>query len=226
MQYNDPSEKELVPEKPLDDYFDGSQHSTFRKRNAGFSMAGRFSRIDLPMVLIGIIVLVLVVFLVVVAMNSGGSDGDVRLVDLENRLKKIEEQIATLGAQNEQLQLIELQEKKLSVLIDRVSRLEGERLMKAIQVEKKPEPTQAKVQPQPKPAAPPQAKPAAAKPAAAKQPVAGKKAAARIHHVKAGETVFGIARQNGLSVDALRRLNPSLNGNDIFPGQQLKVSAP
>ncbi len=217
MQYDEPSENEIIHEKPLDDYFDGSEHSSFRKRNVGHSMTRRFGRADLPMILIGIIVLVLVVFLIVVAMNSGGADGDVRIVDLENRLKKAEDQIVKLEEENEQLKLIELQEKKLSLLTDRVGRLEGEIALKWRQVEKKPDTPlnlNAKIE-----------APAKGKTVAVKKPVVTKKSANKIHHVKTGETMFSIAKQHGLSVDALRRLNPFLKGNEIFPGQQLKIAA-
>jgi LysM repeat protein len=45
------------------------------------------------------------------------------------------------------------------------------------------------------------------------------------HVVQAGETLFGIARQYGLSLEQLRALN-RLQGETIYPGQRLVVGKP
>jgi LysM repeat protein len=43
------------------------------------------------------------------------------------------------------------------------------------------------------------------------------------HTVKAGETVYGIARQYGIGVDALREANDIGASNTIQPGQKLRI---
>ncbi|MCU0796374.1 MAG: LysM peptidoglycan-binding domain-containing protein [Akkermansiaceae bacterium] len=45
------------------------------------------------------------------------------------------------------------------------------------------------------------------------------------HQVKAGETFYSIARQHGVSVDDLTRLNPGVNPRTLRVGQRLKVEA-
>lgn len=62
----------------------------------------------------------------------------------------------------------------------------------------------------------------AAAPAA--PPAAAQPAGRDLHVVQAGETLFRIARANGLAVDELRRLN-ALDGDAIQVGQTLRLSA-
>jgi len=47
---------------------------------------------------------------------------------------------------------------------------------------------------------------------------------ARYHVVKRGDSLYGIARKYGLSVERLRTLNKISNGKPIYPGQKLLVS--
>ena len=76
-----------------------------------------------------------------------------------------------------------------------------------------------RVQPSQQPLAPARSEPAA-------QPQPQQQAAAReqVYSVKPGDTFSGIARQHGLSVDALRDANPQVQDiNRIHPGQQLAL---
>ncbi|HEY0036711.1 MAG TPA: LysM peptidoglycan-binding domain-containing protein [Longimicrobium sp.] len=43
------------------------------------------------------------------------------------------------------------------------------------------------------------------------------------HTVKAGETLYGIARQYGIGVDALREANDMGTSNTLQPGQKLRI---
>jgi LysM repeat protein len=48
-------------------------------------------------------------------------------------------------------------------------------------------------------------------------------ASARTHTVRAGETLFAIARRYGVSMDALRAANPGVQGDRIQAGQTLRI---
>jgi LysM repeat protein len=66
-----------------------------------------------------------------------------------------------------------------------------------------------------------------AKPAAATPSKKSAKAApAKVHVVKAGETLYQISRKYGLTVDQLKKYNNMGNNVTIKPGQELKVGAP
>ena len=66
------------------------------------------------------------------------------------------------------------------------------------------------------------AAPAAPEPSAAQAPAGG---ASAVHIVQAGETIFRIARQNGVSVQQIRQWN-NLKNDVIEVGQQLAIAPP
>lgn len=55
------------------------------------------------------------------------------------------------------------------------------------------------------------------------RPARRKPAPAGVYVVKAGDTLFAIARSHGMSLSALRKLNPQVKGDLIHPGDRLKV---
>ncbi|MBV9107849.1 MAG: LysM peptidoglycan-binding domain-containing protein, partial [Gemmatimonadetes bacterium] len=65
--------------------------------------------------------------------------------------------------------------------------------------------------------------PAARADTAARRPPAAR-AGRRTHTVAAGETLFGLARRYGVSVDAIRTLN-HLESDRLRPGQTLVIPA-
>ncbi|HET8776348.1 MAG TPA: LysM peptidoglycan-binding domain-containing protein, partial [Candidatus Limnocylindria bacterium] len=74
--------------------------------------------------------------------------------------------------------------------------------------------------PAPAPAATPPPAPAAAAPAETTT------VAAQVHVVQRGETLIGIARRSGVSVDAIVAANGIANASRIYAGQQLTIPAP
>ncbi|NLW56575.1 MAG: LysM peptidoglycan-binding domain-containing protein, partial [Firmicutes bacterium] len=44
-----------------------------------------------------------------------------------------------------------------------------------------------------------------------------------LYTVRAGDTLFSIANQFGIPLDCLRRFNPQVSGDQIFPGQVLCI---
>jgi hypothetical protein len=64
---------------------------------------------------------------------------------------------------------------------------------------------------------PPYTPPAQAKKGGAYTPSAGKK----IYIIKQGDTLWSIAKKNGISIDTILSLNPKINPQMIFPGHVL-----
>lgn len=54
-------------------------------------------------------------------------------------------------------------------------------------------------------------------------PVQGTTYVDKIHEVKADETLFSIGRMYGITVDDIKKSNPSLSGNTIKPGEKLRI---
>ena len=72
----------------------------------------------------------------------------------------------------------------------------------------------------------PTAETVAAKTDEQRQPITSQKSDAqtKTHQVRAGETLYRISRQYGISVEQLRRYNNLAADAAIYPGQKLKLS--
>ncbi|MGA2867335.1 MAG: LysM peptidoglycan-binding domain-containing protein [Verrucomicrobiota bacterium] len=70
------------------------------------------------------------------------------------------------------------------------------------------------------------ANPAPPAPAGPVQPSSAPAAAARTHLVKPHETLWGIARQSGVKLEALTAANPGINPRRLHPGQMLNLPPP
>jgi LysM repeat protein len=62
-----------------------------------------------------------------------------------------------------------------------------------------------------------------AKPASSKEPVAAPTPSGRFVKVKAGDTPTSIADRSGISTEKLLDLNPSIDPDNLQPGQNLKL---
>jgi LysM repeat protein len=149
-----------------------------------------------------------------------------RTGDLDAELKQVKAQAGELEARNRELtaqiqavreQLASIQEEAAAAREAESMRTKGSKSKKA----KKAKPEAMATAP-----APAAAEPAAAA-ALAPLPAGGGQAggAPKVHVVQAGETVFRIARQNGVSVQQIREWN-NLKNDVIEVGQELVVSPP
>ena len=163
-----------------------------------------------------------------------------RLETLQARIDQFEERIVQLEAGQLELAQFRTQGQRAEQLLGRMDQLEettaqrmeelSQKLVAVETLASKPPPPQpapkppkaaVAAKPPPKPAPKAAAQKPATKPAAPKPAPA--KAAGEYHTVKAGETLYRISRQYGLSVEKLSQLN-GLSGTDIRVGQRLRVS--
>jgi N-acetylmuramoyl-L-alanine amidase len=56
-----------------------------------------------------------------------------------------------------------------------------------------------------------------------KPPAAAPAAAARTHTIRRGDTLDGISRQYGTTVNALQQANPGLNPRRLIPGNSIRI---
>lgn len=215
-------EDEMRKEKTVEDYFDERPPSAMMASKAKVrrTKSKRLSKADLPLIVMGALVLLMIVFLLVIALKRTGPPSGNDTTQLEARLDRIEKKLADLEDASRQFGLLSLQEKKIVQITDRVVRLEDRVNSQFSVLEEKLAGSEKTVQPVITGNAQAKAKPVSKK----RAKVPPKKPQIHYHHVKKGETLFSIAQKNKLSVATLRRLNPELKGNNIFPGQKLKVS--
>jgi LysM repeat protein len=150
----------------------------------------------------GLVVLVALVVLFVPLSQTTGSLSQMKA--LEGRLKNVEERVFALEGVEKRLVQVEQRmagieggEKKVAQLEQRVAELAKLREKPAA-----PSPTKAQ-----KGSATSQSSPEA-----------------RYHKVRVGDTLYGIARRYGLTVDELMRLNKIGPGAVLHPGEKLVVS--
>jgi LysM repeat protein len=175
------------------------------------SEPGRSSKLRLA--IIGAVVLVLI--LITISIFRGGEgDSAGKIQELEARIAQIEEKIAKMDWIEKSVTRIGAQEQNFGMLSERVERFEASVKKELSEVSQ-----QLKALRQ-KPAASSTAKPAAVSSSASTPKVA----APKTHTVQAGETLFGISRNYGLTVEQLRSLNRLSDSDTIQPGQKLVVA--
>jgi len=166
----------------------------------------------LPLILIGGAVLLVIILAIYFLLPGGDPVQEDRLRPLEVRLLQMERKLAGIERLEGKITKLEEEfknyaikmmdrvdsiEKSLALTQDRISTLSGAGKKTAAAPAPKESP------PSPAPRAP---------------------AEERFHTVRAGETLFRISRNYGLSVDELLRLNNLGKGAVIYPGQKLRVS--
>jgi LysM repeat protein len=171
-------------------------------------------RLSKKSIILGVIGIVVLVILITVFFGGGGlSQGD--LAPLQTKLDLVERRLAHLQGLESRIAFLENQEAELQQLILDLDR-SGRSLTEQVdEMAKK----LGGVEPG-KPTAPAKVK-ATAPRTAAEKPVSAEKE--RYHNVRRGETLYRIAKQYGISVKELCRLNNISPNQAIYPGQKLLV---
>ena len=188
-----------------------------------------YRHLILPVIGAGLLILLMLIFWYRAA--PGGAVDAKRLRLLENRIEALENQLVRFNEVNERLTVIDAENKKLQLALERFDRTEtsmSHRLdslsMDVASLQATP-PSTAAIPKQPssakaKPAPPPPVKKKAEE--AAVTVVSKNKTT---HVVQPGETLYSISRRYGLTVDQLRQLNNIGKDNTIHPGRELHVGS-
>lgn len=181
--------------------------------------------------IVGAVVLVVLVFLFIGIFSRGDNTVDTALLkELEGRITRMEEKYGAIEKLQESLSRVEKQEKTLANLLVRFDNLESGLIKQMDQLKNELAESRKKAAQAPSPAkaASPPAKKAAAPAKATSSPTKPKKKAAapKFHEVQAGETLYGISRGAGLTVDQLRSYNKLSPTDTIRPGQKLRLTPP
>lgn len=207
-----------------DEMMEEAVYSSLKRGSSGGMGRSLFRRAEIPLILLGAVLVVLIVlFIVFRPASDTGKQLETRFQQIEKRLTHVEAMIAEM--QN----AVPKDTGDLSKLNDRINRLEAATTMRmdhlsaqlaeaSKAVEKEARPAKA-VKPVAAPAKKSVASPAK-KASARKAPAAHR---AQYHLVRKGETLYRISRQYGLSVETLLRLNGLGPKSVIQAGQKLKV---
>jgi LysM repeat protein len=172
-----------------------------------------------PIVVAVIAVVAVIVLLVLFVPRSKESPPDKQLTALESRLASLEARVAQLEGLDQQ---VAAQEKTLTQMAGGLERVRSDVNGRLDQMHKElASLEQRQSQPAPKPAE-------AAKPSESRKPEAAAQAEPKrkVYEVAPGDTLFGISRHHGLTVEQLRTYNKLGPNAVIQPGQKLFVSPP
>lgn len=250
-----------------EDYYPEDVYSPWKKGNMESFMSNMGKNNGTLLIMAGAIICVLIALLIFVPMLR--SPGDTKQIsDMETRIKKIEDKLATLDQEYQKVAQIAISGDKvdqISSRVDQLSEATNQRLDQlSHELEVRRRSPAAKSEELPKPAASPKheaphkaaataksesahkavthkpnvttkateshapktaEKSETAKAAAPSHPAeTHAKSTAKIHDVKPKETLYGISRMYGISVDELRKLNNMAPTDVPRIGQKLKVS--
>ena len=167
-----------------------------------------FQKPELPYVKIGL-VLVAGILLTVFLVSGSGSDVDRdRLLQLENRIQVLEQQLADVSRTAGEKSLPADQVTALGTRLDQLETTAHARMAQISGQVSAIDKQLAGLK-----------KSLTAKSQSTAAPVKKTPAAARLHKVAAGETLYAIARRYGKTVKQLRQMNGLSSSGKIYPGQ-------
>jgi LysM repeat protein len=222
-----------------EDYYPEDAYSPWKKGNVESFMSNLSKSSGLLLVIVGAGVFVLLAFFVFLPMLKSPADSK-PIKEMEAKLNKIETRLADMEQNYQKVAQLALQEDKfeqVSVRLDKLGASTTQRLDQLTRelesIHKQPvtpktdtmpkqSAVQGKTEPAPKQSAAPKSE--AGSPAGSTEPSEKKASAEKYHEVKPQETLYGISRSYGMSVDELKRLNNmSPSDNTVRIGQKLKV---
>lgn len=218
MKWKDDIERRGDEKEPGGDYVDEPPYSPLGAEEHGKFSLRSFGQLN-PVMLIGAGVAIFVILLLIVFVPRGGVNIDQQLQPLTAQLQQLERRLGSVEGQEPVLAQLVEKGNAIDTLLARLDRFEAFANLRMDQITERLE----KIENAPKIAPPAPAAPKAVPQKTAAAPA--KKAAAKTHTVKAGETLYGISRSYGVSLDQLMRMNNLAKGAVIQPGQRLKVGS-
>jgi len=223
-----------------EDYYPEDAYSPWKKSNMESFMSNMSKSSGLLLVIVGAGVFILVALFVFLPMLQNPADNK-PMIEMQAKLKKMEDRLTEMEQNYQKVAQLALQEDKLDQVSSRLDKLgasttqrldqmtrEIETLHKQpaqVKTESASKPPVAQVKPEPAPKQPtvPRAE-AAGSPSKTVETPEKKSSAEKYHEVKPLETLYGLGKIYGLTVDELRRLNNMGPTDTVRTGQKLKVS--
>ena len=211
---------------PDEDYYPEDAYSPWKKGNVESFMSNLSKSSGLLLVILGAGVFVLLAFFVFLPMLRSPADTK-PITEMEVKLKKMEAKLAEMEQNYQKVAQLALQEDKFEQVSAMLDKLGASTTQRLDQLTREIETIHKQPAPQKTDSAPKQLvtpKTEAVIPAKPVETPEKKATTEKYHEVKPQETLFGIGRTYGLTVDELRRLNNMGPEDMLRTGQKLKVS--
>ena len=191
------------------------EYSPWKKKETGKFGSNPFKKPDgIPFSKFGIGFLILAILLILLFTRSRNTTEESRIIDIENRITKLEESIAKFEAIDDRVAQIWEQAQTFEKFKERFDRSEASLMLRMDHMTKNLDSMKKQM-----------GKSSTQRTESSTTPTVSKKTAGkRFHTVKPGENLYYISRQYGLTVEKIRHLNKLAAGDIIHPGQKLLVS--
>lgn len=220
MKWKDSGEIIEKEEKSKEEYFDEEQYSPWAERTQRLKI-GLLSKAHFVYVLVGLAIVALISVLTMLL--SGGSSaisGQGNLVDLEKRMRRLEERLDNYATIDEKVTRIWEQAKSFEKFKDRFDRSEASTSLRMDHLTMSLESMQKQVNEvlKAKTTSPPP------RPAASKNDSPQTNSKIKYHKVATGDTLYSISKQYNMGLEELLKINRMKLDSVIVPGQQLIIS--
>lgn len=213
MKWKGTIEDPEFAEDVIDDDYDEDEYPVWEKRKKRSFSERVLNKIEIPFILVaaGLVIVIIVFF---ISLTGRKDTVDVSRIDmLEQRLSVMEDRLFKLEGIRNATEAMGEQNKTIDMLQAKVSQLESAVATRMDQLSDDLTKLSRKTAS------------AGGVRSVVQKEGSVKEAPAKtvVHQVRSGDTLFGIGRRYGVSVEALRRLNNIPRGKSIFPGQKLIV---
>ena len=189
------------------------EYSPWRKKDKSKSKIFKMPE-KVPFLWFGIGFLVLFILLILFFSGSRNGINESQIADVEARIKKLEERVAKVETIDDKVTQIWDQAKAFEQFKERFDRSEASLSLRMDQIAQSIDDLKKKLAK----VTPKQVK------ASSQKKVSKKTGTKRYHTVSAGDTLYGISRKYGMTVEKLRQLNKLAKNAEIHPGQELLVT--
>ena len=192
----------------INDKYDDDEVQELNREDYYDDHAGMFRKKYLTPVTIGGVGIIVLVILLVIFLSGPKDVVDSRqLQSLETKIQQLEKKLASIGSLDQALDRFGKQEQKLNLISERFNRFNATVTTQIDQIIKELGALHQKSSKAPQPVKTDQ-----------------KETKPEFHRVRSEETLWGISRQYGLTLDQLRSYNKIGPKATIQPGQRLKLT--
>ena len=204
-----------LEDDPEGDFLEDEDYPVWQKPKKGLFGDKLFKTLNLPVVIIGVGVFILIIIFAVFKTDRDTPNVDHQVALIEKRLRQIDDRLNNLELNSGVGKRIEEQNSKLVEVDAKISRIEASVALRMDQIASEINRMQKRMS----------GSRSSSERASSATPSKPSQSPSNIkyHQVRAGDTLYSIGKRYGLSTEALIQLNKMKPGAVIYPGQKLVV---